>query len=301
MTAYVPYLDLAAAIGLQPKDRVYLSSDLMALAWNARQHGETFCADALLDSFQKQITEEGTLLVPAFHFSFSNQGTYDYKHTPSAAGALGNTALQRTDFQRTAHPMHSFCVWGKDKDRLCALRNRNSFGCDSPFAYMEQNQVIQVMLGTDYQRSMTFVHYVEYMAGVPYRFLKQFTGSYRDENGAESIRTYEYPARDLELGSVEKFNRIGKILEDQGIAECLTINGIMIRKVMLAESYPVIYQDAKYNQCRNLYDFEADRAQIWADLQTGESRTGCQEEGGNEIGKRNTAKFPGMGKGVSDN
>ena len=71
MTAYVPYLDLAAAVGLQPKDRVYLSSDLMALAWNARQHGETFCADALLDSFQKQITEEGTLLVPAFHFSFS--------------------------------------------------------------------------------------------------------------------------------------------------------------------------------------------------------------------------------------
>ena len=268
MKEYVSYRDLAAAIGLKQKDRVYLSSDLMALAWNARQHGEPFSADGLLDSFQKQITEEGTLLVPAFHFSFSNQGTYDYNKTPSSSGALGNTALQRNDFKRTAHPMHSFCVWGKDQDKLCAMQNRNSFGSDSPFAYMEQNQVIQVMLGTDYQRSMTFVHYAEYMAGVPYRFYKEFTGSYIDENGVESVRTYQYPARRMDLGSTEQFNRIGKILEEKGIAESCEINGIVIKKVMLAESYPVIYHDAKYNRCRNLYDFQADRERIWEESRT---------------------------------
>lgn len=263
MKGYISYEEIAAAIGLKAKDRVYLSSDLMALAWNARQHGEKFSADALLESFQKQITDEGTLLVPTFHFSFSDQGTYDYKKTPSAAGALGNTALQRDDFKRTAHPMHSFCVWGKDQEQLCTMQNLNSFGSDSPFAYMEQNQVIQVMLGTDYQRSMTFVHYVEHMAGVPYRFYKQFTGSYTDENGVETVRTYEYPARNLELGSVEKFNRMGKILEEQGIAASYEINGIVVKKVMLGSSYPVIYHDAKYNLCRNLYDFQADRARIW--------------------------------------
>ena len=97
---YLSYKFIAAAIGLQRADRVYLSSDLLALAQTARLHGEAFSADALIDSFQEQITKEGTLLIPTFHFDFSNQGFYDYTNTPCTTGALGNAALKRADFQR---------------------------------------------------------------------------------------------------------------------------------------------------------------------------------------------------------
>ena len=260
---YLSYKFIAAAIGLQRADRVYLSSDLLALAQTARLHGEAFSADALIDSFQEQITKEGTLLIPTFHFDFSNQGFYDYTNTPCTTGALGNAALKRADFQRTAHPMHSFCVWGRDQALLCAMQNSNSFGCDSPFAYMHQQNVIKVMLGTDYKRSMTFVHYAETCAEVPYRFLKQFTGTYVAKDGTASVRTYEYPARYLELGSTEQFNRIGQILEARGIAQSCQINGIPVKKVRLSDSYPIIYQDAKYHMCRNLYDFTLAREQIF--------------------------------------
>lgn len=262
---YISFKEIAAAIGIKSGDIVYLSSDILSLAWTAKANGECFGIDGLIDSFQKEITPEGTLLIPSFHFDFSNYGIYDYRKTPSATGALGNAALRREDFMRTAHPMHSFCVWGKDKGMLCGMQNLNSFGADSPFAYMYENNAVQVMLGTDYQRSMTFVHYVENMAGVPYRFYKEFTGAYVDRNGMETIRTYQYPARNLELGSVEKFNRIGKKLEEAGIAKSYEINGILVRKVPLAESYPLIYRDAKHNMCRNLYDFNIDREFIWRD------------------------------------
>ena len=110
---------------------------------------------------------------------------------------------------------------------------------------------------------MTFVHYVEYMADVPYRFSKEFTGTYTEESGRKLQRTYQYPARKLELGSVEKFNRIGRKLEEQGAAESCELNGILVKKVLLAESYPIIYEDAKYNMCRNLYDFNRERELIW--------------------------------------
>ena len=143
------------------------------------------------------------------------------------------------------------------------MQNSNSFGCDSPFAYMHQQNVIQVMLGTDYKRSMTFVHYAETCAEVPYRFLKQFTGTYVAKDGTASVRTYEYPARYLELGSTEQFNRIGQILEAQSIAQSCQINGIPVKKVRLSDSYPIIYQDAKYHMCRNLYDFTLAREQIF--------------------------------------
>lgn len=262
---YISYREIAKAIGIKKGEKVYLSSDILSLAWAAKINGECFDIDRLIDSFQEQITMEGTLLIPTFHFGFSNQGIYDCRSTPSSTGALGNAALKRKDFRRTSHPMHSFSVWGKDQDLLCSMQNANSFGEDSPFAYMHKYNIVQIMLGTDYQRSMTFVHYVENMAGVPYRFYKEFTGAYVDRNGMETIRTYQYPARDLELGSVEKFNRIGKKLEEAGIAKSYEINGILVRKVPLAESYPLIYRDAKHNMCRNLYDFNIDREFIWRD------------------------------------
>ncbi|MDE7313409.1 MAG: AAC(3) family N-acetyltransferase [Eubacterium sp.] len=260
---YVPYTDIAGTVGISRGDRIYLSSDVLALAWTAKYHGECFSVDKLIDSFQKQITEDGTLLIPTFHFDFSNKGVYDYTNTPCTTGALGNAALKRQDFKRTAHPMHSFCVWGKDQALLCAMCNNNSFGSDSPFAYMHQHNVVQIMLGTDYQRSMTFVHYAEAMAKVPYRFSKQFTGTYIAQDGTESVRTYEYPARYLELGSTEQFNRIGQILEEKGIAQSFQINGISVKKVSLSASYPVIYEDAAYHMCKNLYDFAVERKLIW--------------------------------------
>jgi hypothetical protein len=101
------------------------------------------------------------------------------------------------------------------------------------------------------------------MADVPYRFYKEFTGEYTDERGIKSIRTYQYPARYLELGSVEKFNRIGKQLEEKNIVQEFMLNGISVKKVPLGESYTMIYEDAKYNMCRNLYDFNVKRKLIW--------------------------------------
>lgn len=260
---YVPYLEIASCLDLKKGDRIYLSSDIMAISYMAQLNGEKFDMNRFIDSFMDVLSLEGTLLIPTFNFQFSNKGTYDYRKSPSTTGALGNAALHRKDFKRTKHPMHSFSVWGKDKEYLCNMENLNSFGDDSPFAYMKDRNVIQIMLGTDYQRSMTFVHYVENKANVPYRFYKEFKGNYIDENGIETERIYEYPARNLELGSVEKFNRIGMILEDKTISHKYIIDRVPIIRASLKESYDVIYEDAKNNMCKNLYDFDYDRETIW--------------------------------------
>ncbi len=264
MADYISYTEIPKIIGLKKGDRVYLSSDILMLSFLAMKNGEKFDLDKLLDSFIEAIGDDGTLLIPTFNFDFSNKGFYDYKNTMSTTGALGNAALKRDDFKRTKHPMHSFSVWGRDKEYLCAIENLNSFGPDSPFAYMKEKNVIQVMLGTDYQRSMTFVHYAETCAKVPYRFHKEFTGTYVDASGKESTVTYEYPARVLEYGTHEMFNRIGEILEQKGISKKFDVNGVVINKCMLGDSFDTIYEDAANNMCRNLYDFDADRDMIWS-------------------------------------
>ncbi|MBR5970412.1 MAG: AAC(3) family N-acetyltransferase [Lachnospiraceae bacterium] len=257
------YREFAASFDLRTGDSVWLSSETVRLAFLCKKNGMRFDPSLLIDAFQSVLGEEGTLLLPVFSFEFSNHGHYDYLHTKGTTGVLGNTALSRGDFRRTLHPMHSFAVWGKDRELLCGMTNTHSFGEDSPFAYCKERNVTQLMLGTDYVHSMTFVHYVETVCRVPYRFAKQFTGTYVTAEGRGEARTCDYAARRPEVGTTEQFNRIGAVLEEKGIATVHRFQGIESRVVQLGKSFDPIREDILHNRCRLLYDFTVSRESLF--------------------------------------
>ncbi len=257
------YEEIVSRFELKKGDKIWLSSELIQLALNFRKKKINFDGSALLDEFQRAAGQEGTLMLPVFSFEFSNKGYYDIVKTRGTTGALGNIALERLDFQRTRHPMHSFAVWGRDRERLVSMDNRHSFGVDSPFAYCVGSHVKQIILGTDYVHAMTFVHYAEATCNVPYRFAKSFTGTYVNEQGASGQRTYDYAARKLEIEPKEQFNRIGSILEEKGISRKIDIDGLTCYKIDLAGSYPVICKDIIENKCENIYDFNIPRDHIF--------------------------------------
>ena len=261
------YDKIASLFGLSEGDRVYLSSDITKLAFFFRKElNERFDPVKLLEAFQKAVGEEGTLALPVFSFDFSNNSFYDYRRTKGTTGTLGNTAMLKCGYVRTSHPMHSFAVWGADVEELAGMENIHSFGPDSPFEYFRRNNVKQIMLGTDYEHAMTFVHYVETACNVPYRFAKTFTGIYVGPDGKESERSFEYAARRLDVGTVERFNRIGEILEEKGISRKISSGEIpdyLSHITMLGDSYPVIEDDILNNLCRNIYDFSVPREELF--------------------------------------
>lgn len=257
------YEKIVSQFNLQKGDSIWLSSELIKLALILKKKQIKFDGNELISAFQNSVGEEGTILIPTFSFDFSNKKYYDILHTKGTTGALGNLALHRDDFKRTKHPMHSFMVWGKDKRLLTSMDNKNSFGLDSPFGYCIGNHVKQVILGTDYVHAVTFIHYAEATCNVPYRFAKSFTGEYVTENGETEIRTYDYVARKLEIQPEEAFNRIGNILETEGISKKIDIYGLESYLVDLAKSYPIICKDIIENKCRNIYDFNIPREEIF--------------------------------------
>lgn len=263
MTLYEKIVD---QFNIGAGERIWLSSEVVKYAVLFKRNGERFDASLLLEEFQKAIGNEGTLILPTFCFDFSNSQKYDYLYSKGNTGILGNIALQREDFKRTQHPMHSFAVWGKEQELLCSMNNKHAFGEDSPFEYCRANNVKQIMLGTDYVHAMTFVHYAETMCHVPYRFAKSFTGIYVTENGTEEERIYDYAARRLDVGTVEKFNRIGEILEKEGIASKMEYKDITSHVVMLGDSYKVICDDILHNMCRNIYDFNMPREELFKEF-----------------------------------
>lgn len=257
------YDELIEQFDIKKGDKIWLSSEVMRLALKFREKQIKFDAGKLLDAFQDAVGEEGNIMIPTFSFAFSNQQYYDIKKTKGTTGALGNAAMQRSDFHRTKHPMHSFAVWGCDMEKLVSMNNKHSFGVDSPFGYCIGEHVKQIILGTDYVHALTFVHYAEVTCNVPYRFPKSFVGTYVDENGMEEERTYEYAARRLEIEPTECFNKLGKLLEEQGVSRKIDIDGLESYVVDLAKSYPIICKDIIEEKCANLYDFNIPRKQVF--------------------------------------
>ncbi|MEG1743950.1 MAG: hypothetical protein RR215_00050, partial [Ruthenibacterium sp.] len=59
---YLSYKDIAAQLDrIRPGSVVYLVSDIMQLVFACKKHGESFDANAFIDSLQRKIGPEGTL------------------------------------------------------------------------------------------------------------------------------------------------------------------------------------------------------------------------------------------------
>lgn len=232
---------------------VLVSSDTRKMLLSAMRQNETLDLNQWIDGIIDCIGEEGTLLFPTYNWDFCNGLPFHYLNTLGETGSLGNLALKRGDFKRTKHPIYSFAVYGKDKEYLCDLENTDSFGLDSPFAYLHKKGAKNVLLDVDLQQCFTFVHYVEEQSGaVPYRFLKHFTSQYYDEKEHCEEKTYSMFVRDFELNTTTCLYPMEAILKEKKKIQEIKINQSNIMILNLAEVYPIINEDITQNASRSI-------------------------------------------------
>lgn len=253
MNVFEKFIEAIEELQLNKGERLLIASDVTKIIFQAAKAKEKIDLSQIIDLLQRFVSEEGTLLFPVYNWGFCTGDVFDYRYTQGLTGALSNTALKRPDFNRTMHPIYSFAVWGKDKNYLLSLKNKSSFGIDSPFAYLHKGQGKMLMIGVDYQSSFTFVHYVEECCRVHYRYMKDFQSAYIDNEGGGSQRTYSMFVRDLIMGVETDVNPIGRILEEKGISKCIEKMGVPFRIIDLEKAYSVISDDIMINGARNLY------------------------------------------------
>ena len=130
----------------------------------------------VIDVLLELLTPEGTLIMPTFNFDFNKGQPWDVRTTPSQMGVL--TELVRTDprAKRVFHPFYSFAIIGKYADELTRERYKSSYERSSVFGKLRDLDGKIMIIGLDYTHSLTFVHHVEQMEGVDYRFIKAFSG-----------------------------------------------------------------------------------------------------------------------------
>ncbi len=238
---------------IKNSNSVVVSSDITPLAYYYIHQGIKFSISSLINTLKEYISREQTLLIPVYNWDFCKGKVFDYKYSKSQVGVLGDYALQDDDFKRTKHPIYSFAVYGRDRDKLCALDYKSSFGIDSLFAYMYTTKSLHIGLGIDFKFSYTFVHHVEekeHIDKIPYRYIKTFTSKYIDEYGQESIRDYDMLVRCLEKNVRMDLGPLGKVLIDENIMKIYKQNGIHLYSVDVYKSYDIIKNDILYNNSR---------------------------------------------------
>ena len=256
MAEYIKLKDLAGQLHLKKGDNVYVTSDVKQLLYDCMQHEDDTDLNILIDGIISIIGEDASLVFPTFNWAFCKGEPYDHYRTPCKTGSLGKLALKRDDFSRTRHPIYSFAVWGRDKEALCALDNKSSFGPDSPFAYMVDHGYRNLFIDKDTQHSFVFVHYAEESSGlVPYRYLKDFTADYTDASGNKRRATYSMNVRNLGMDVENTILPLEDEFIEKGIEEKFYVNGIEYKLIELKQSHPIIVNDVINNRSRRVCSY----------------------------------------------
>lgn len=247
----IDYLDISEG------DILVVSSDITRLFFDsANILGKYPSPDAFIDSIIKKVGEEGTILFPVFNWNFCKGEMFDYKKTKGKTGSLGNAALKRADFRRTQHPLYSYMVWGKMTSYFCSKTNENSFGYGSIFDDFDKLNVKFLLIDINLGQGFTFVHHLEQIGPVPFRFNKEFTALYKDEKDDITKRTYSMFVRDYSMDPSQQMEPIEKDFLEMGIIKRYNINGITYMLVSAKDTKDPILQDIRFNNSRKLYKYK---------------------------------------------
>jgi len=170
-----------------------------------------------LGALDALVKEGWTLALPAFTFSFCKSGRYHHARTKSEVGNLANWALSELDYaKRTPHPIYSFVVLGAQSERIAACDAETVFGRGSAFELFENEDATLMMLGCGWEFCTQFHRYEE-LAGVPYRFNKDFSGraDFDDGRGEHDVVARMY-VRDLVIDPVNDFTPAVETLRSNG-------------------------------------------------------------------------------------
>ena len=153
----------------------------------------------LLDTLLEFCGRERTLVFPTYTNSFARTRRYDPLNSMPETGVLPTMFLRHYGAARSLSAMNSFAAIGPEADTLARMKGETLWGKTSVKEYLENVNARIVMLGRPQSLACGFLHRMEEVAQVPYRYYKTFHGV-RIEGGQESPwaeTMYVRPLRNL--------------------------------------------------------------------------------------------------------
>ena len=144
--------------------------------------------NVLFKTINNCIGKNGTILIPAFTPSFCKKKIFYKDSRENELGSFGEIFTQKKNFKRTSHPIFSFLIKGKNFDYYNNAALDVSFGNNSIFDLFHKRNGKILVLGNAIEKSAVFLHHIEDVAKVNYRFYKYFSGFILDKKIKKPIK-----------------------------------------------------------------------------------------------------------------
>ena len=231
-------------IGAADCQTIFLHSSLV-FGELALQGGRTNRRE-YLGAFYSALQRLGVkyLIVPTFTYSFCNNEVYNVEKSPTSIGALNEFIRKLPNRYRTLDPLLSFSIPIELKNKFENL-GVHSLGKGSGFEVLQKMSGVKFLfLGTRLYESFTFLHHVECLRSVPYRFNMPFTGKILSyDNKIYEVTQYIHTAC---TGA--------SLREDTKFEDYLTEQGYL-KKIPLGNSFvSAISQDDAFREINKVLD-----------------------------------------------
>jgi aminoglycoside 3-N-acetyltransferase len=215
--------DAIRALGVARDDTMFVQAELLS---SLRVEGATREEKlATIVAGLRGAVDAGTLILPAFSYSFCRDEVFDPETSATSIGPLPEYFRTLPGVRRTLDPIFSANVLGpipaRWERRLFEEPNTDALGSDGIFGFLRDVNAKLLLYGVIFN-ACSFAHHVEQLAQVPYRYWKDFPGTMRS-GGEERSLTVRYFVRDLDSDTVSNFNPLGDALIAAGRARTTTI------------------------------------------------------------------------------
>ena len=171
-------------IGAGDCDVLFIHSDVMfgnvPKDFNKKEYMQTLYS--VLSELNVQI------VVPTFTYSFCNHEDFDVRKSRTSVGALSEFIRKQDGRYRTLDPLLSLSVPAELKPVFENTGN-HSLGVNSGLDKLHNLDGVKFLfLGAEMADCFTYVHYVEKMMDVPYRFDMEFEGNIIDYDNKSTRR-----------------------------------------------------------------------------------------------------------------
>jgi len=217
-----------------------------------------------------------TLIFPAFTYSFPNHEVFDVCSSRTSMGALIEYIRKQPEVFRSLDPLLSMIAVGEQTNLLAGKPVSHCFGPDSGFDRLHQSNGVKFLfLGADFSEYFTYIHYIEKVLDVPYRFDMEFSGMILDYDG----QTYEHTqAIHTQCGGVKlkNFWQLKQELLDSGYLKAVPLGNGEVSCISEKDIYREVTQRIQDDPYSFVEPYtEKDLTHIYTFGQNGERVTHC--------------------------
>ena len=226
-------------IGADDCDILFVHSDVMF-----GKPGRDFKRKQYLATIDDILLSLGVkhIIVPAFTYSFCNHEDYDVRLSKTSMGAYNEYVRKKEKRYRTLDPILSLSVPEGLTSYFEQYNGEHSLGIGGGLdAVHHLDGVKFLFLGADMAECFTYVHYVEKILAVPYRFDMEFSGNIIDADGNALYRRQYIHTQCYGVKLPERYGYFEDEMVDKGY----------VRKKRLGDKYVACFDEkTAYEQIR---------------------------------------------------